>query len=143
MDGSQRDRRFAWIALFARGTLGLLFFMVGWEKVFRMGPVGHARRLFVEPYAETWIPSALLWAFGTAIPVFELAAGALLLVGLGVRQVAIGVGALLLLVTYGHLLVEPFFDVTTHIFPRLVLVFVVLALHEHDPWRLETRLERR
>ncbi len=136
------DHRLRWIAFFARWTLGILFLMVGWEKVFRMGPLGHARALFVEPYAETWIPAVVLWALGTSIPVFELVAGILLLAGLEVRRVAIAIGFLLLVVTYGHALTQPFFDVTTHIFPRLVLVAAVIAWHEHDPWRLSTKPAR-
>jgi len=37
-------------------------------------------------------------------------------------------GAILLIVTYGHLLQEPFFDITTHIFPRLVLLVFLLVV---------------
>lgn len=137
-----RDPRLKWIAFFARWALGLLFLMAGWEKVVRMGAVEHARNLFVGPYAGTWIPEPLLWGLGTAIPFFELAAGALLLVGWQVRRVAIAVGFLLLIVTYGHALTQPFFDITTHVFPRLVLLAAVLAWAEHDPLRLDARSSR-
>jgi len=137
-----RDPRLRWIAFFARWTLGLLFLMVGWEKVVRMGALEHARTLFVEPYADTWIPAPLLWALGTAIPFFELATGALMLIGWQVRRVAIGMGFLLLIVTYGHALTQPFFDITTHVFPRLLLVAAVLAWSDHDPLRLEARAPR-
>lgn len=137
METPDDDRRWTWIAFLARWTLGLLFLMTGWEKVVRMGPTEHARRLFVEPYAETWIPSSVLWSLGTVIPVFELCAGVLLLLGIEIQRVSIGLGLLLLVVTYGHLLVQPFFDITTHVFPRLILVLVVLALHDRDRWSLD------
>jgi len=84
-----KDPRLRWIAFFARWTLGLLFLMVGWEKVVRMGALEHARMLFVEPYADTWIPAPLLWGLGTVIPFFELTTGALMLIGWQVRRVAI------------------------------------------------------
>jgi hypothetical protein len=56
-------------------VLGLIFFMAGWWKTFDLGPAEHARRLFVEPYADTWLPVWLLWASGTMIPIVELVAG--------------------------------------------------------------------
>ena len=106
------------IAFFSRWMLGILLLMAGWFKVFEMGPLEHARALFVEPYADTWIPSFLLWTLGATIPVFELIAGVALVLGLGTRAVSIAVGVLLLIVTYGHVLLEPFYDVTTHVLPR-------------------------
>jgi len=95
-----------------------------------MGALNHAEQLFVEAYAENWIPEWLLWATGFIIPYLELAAGLLLVIGLRVRTAAITVGFILVLVTYGHLLQEPFFDTTTHIMPRLILLLVVLFLGE-------------
>jgi len=49
--------------------------MAGWWKTFDLGPAEHARRLFVEPYADTWLPVWLLWASGTMILIVELVAG--------------------------------------------------------------------
>ncbi|MFQ5690533.1 MAG: MauE/DoxX family redox-associated membrane protein [Gemmatimonadota bacterium] len=133
-----------WIAFFARGLLGLLFLMTGWTKMFHMGPLEHARQFFVEPYAETWIPVWLLWALGTVVPFVELVSGGLLLVGLWVRRVLLTLGFLLLMVTYGHLLAEPFFDVTTHIFPRAALLLLLLALpHDADTVSLDGWRRRR
>ena len=50
-----RDR--SWAILIARWILGLIFFMAGEWKVFVLGPVEHARRLFVEPYAHAFLPA--------------------------------------------------------------------------------------
>ena len=118
----------SWAVFFVRWVLGLIFFMAGWWKTFELGPLGHARHLFIEPYAGSWIPVWLLWAFGTVIPVVELIAGAMLCLGLWVRAAGIAVGAILIVVTYGHLLKDPLFDTTHHIFPRLVLLTFVLAV---------------
>ena len=119
--------------LFARVTLGLIFFMAGWWKVFELGSVEHARRMFVEPYADNWIPEMLLWASGTAVPLIELVAGALLIVGWRTREASIALGAVLLLVTYGHLLKEPLYSFTGHVIPRLaLLVFVLWVPREED-----------
>lgn len=108
--------------------LGLIFFMAGWYKCFVMTPMGHARTYFTEPYADSWIPHILLLAAGVTVPIVELAAGALLLAGYRVRDALIALGMVLLLVTYGHLLKEPLFSITGHIFPRFVLLGCVFLL---------------
>jgi len=118
----------AWAVFFVRWVLGLIFFMAGWWKTFELGPVGHAQRFFIGPYTDSWIPLWLLWTFGTVIPVVELVAGAMLCLGLRVRAAGIAVGMILIVVAYGHLLKEPLFDTTHHIFPRLVLLTFVLAV---------------
>ena len=117
-----------WVRLFARLMLGLIFFMAGWHKVFFMTPAVHASTYFTGPYADTWIPQALLYLTGVTIPVLELLAGGLLLAGWRVREALFILGAILLLVTYGHLLAEPLYSITGHIFPRSVLLVTVLLL---------------
>ncbi len=116
-----------WAIFFVRWVLGLIFFMAGWWKTFDLGLLEHARRLFVEPYADSWIPAWLLWTSGSVIPVVELIAGALMCLGLRVREAGVAFGFILIVVAYGHLLKEPLFDTTHNIFPRLVLLTFVLA----------------
>ena len=102
------DRRdMAWAMLFARLILGLIFFMAGEWKVFDLGPLEHARQLFVEPYADSFLSPWALWSAGTIVPFVELAAGGLLLLGLFVRPALLSLGGVLVLVTFGHLLKEP------------------------------------
>ncbi len=78
------------------------------------------------------------WAIGATIPVVELVAGALVCLGLFRYAAYIALGAILVTVTYGHLLLEPLFDTTSHIFPRLaLLVFVWVAPRQHDVLSLD------
>ena len=73
------------------------------------------------------------WAVGTSIPVVELIAGALVCLGLFRRGACIALGAILVTVTYGHLLLDPLYDTTSHSFPRLaLLVFVRVAPRQLD-----------
>lgn len=123
----------AWAAFFARVILGLIFLIAGWYKVFDLGAANHAQQLFVDPFAEHWIPEWLLWVTGYTIPFFELVAGLFLVIGLRIKTAAIAVGFILILVTYGHLLQQPLFDITTHIFPRTILLLIILYLYpKHD-----------
>jgi len=117
-----------WARFFAREIVGILFFMAGWWKCFELTPVGHTRRLFLEAYADTWIPASLLWATGLSIPVVELVAGGLVVVGFRSREALIALGFILLIVTYGHTLVEPLFSTQGHIFPRGLFLLLALAL---------------
>ncbi len=134
----------SWALLFARGVLGLIFFMAGVYKVFQMGPLQHARKLFVEPYADTFLPAWSLWATGTAIPVIELVAGALVIIGLRTREALISLGFILILVTFGHLLKEPFYEFHSHVIPRLALVlFILLLPREDDLLSVDHFLKRR
>src|ERR1041385_5930851 len=75
----------AWSFLFARVVLGLIFFMAGVTKVFQLGPLNHARKYFL-PFADTFLPVWSLWAMGVVIPFVELIAGAMIILGLRVRE---------------------------------------------------------
>lgn len=128
----QRVQNRAWALLFARGVLGFIFFMAGVYKVFQMGPLGHARKYFIEPYADTFLPTWSLWAVGTVIPIVELIAGALVIIGLRTRDALVALGCILVVVTFGHLLKEPLYEFHTHVIPRLALVLFVLMLPRED-----------
>ena len=122
----------AWALLFARGVLGFIFFMAGVYKVFQMGPLGHARHFFIEPYSGTFLPTWSLWAVGTSIPMIEFVAGFLVIVGLRTREALVALGCILVVVTFGHLLKEPLYEFHTHVIPRLALLLFVLMLPRED-----------
>ena len=142
---SDADRR-AWGVLFARLILGLMFFQGAWWRVFAIGPIGHARRFFVDPYSESFLPTWSLWAAGTAVPFAELVGGALVLLGLFRLQGLVLVGGVLVLVTFGHLVSEPLYSFSGHVFPRLILVVLLLMIPASwdrfsvDEWRARRRV---
>ena len=133
----------SWAILFARLVLGLIFFMAGFWKVFQLGPLQHARKYFL-PFADTFLPVWSLWAVGVAIPFVELIAGALVILGLRVREALIALGFVLAIVTFGHLLREPLYEFHTHVIPRLALLLFVLMLpREDDRFSVDHFLTRR
>jgi uncharacterized membrane protein YphA (DoxX/SURF4 family) len=130
-------RQRSWAVLFARLVLGLIFFMAGIWKVFQLGPLEHARKYFL-PFADTFLPIWSLWLVGVTIPVVELVAGALLIVGLRVREALIVLGFVLVIVTFGHLLREPLFNLSGHVIPRLaLLLFLLWCPREQDRYSLD------
>lgn len=124
----------SWAILFARAILGLIFGMAGAWKVFDLGPIEHARRLFVVPYADTYLPVWSLWLTGTIVPVVELVAGMLVLIGLWRRAGLLSLGAVLVLVTYGHLVLKPLYEFHSHVIPRTALLLFVLCMPAADDW---------
>ena len=133
----------SWAAFVTRVILGFVFLMAGLWKVFGLGPVAHAGDLFVAPYAEGFLPEWALWATGTMVPFVELLGGALMLAGWKRLPAAIGLGGVLVLVTFGHLLAEPLYAFNAHVVPRTVLLVVVLALFEDDRLSVDAWLARR
>jgi len=137
---SNLDR--SWALLFARLVLGLIFFMAGVYKVFQLGPLEHARKYF-SPYADTFLPVWSLWATGVVIPFVELIAGGLVILGLRTREALVALGAVLAIVTFGHLLKEPLYEFHTHVIPRLALLLSIFLLpREDDRFSLDYLLKR-
>jgi len=133
-----------WAILIARAILGLIFFMAGVWKVFELGPVGHARRYFVDPYAQSILPVWSLWVTGVTVPVVELVAGAMLLVGWQVRMALLALGGVLVLVTFGHLLADPLYEFHTHVIPRTgLLLFLLVMPRGDDRFSIDAWLRRR
>jgi uncharacterized membrane protein YphA (DoxX/SURF4 family) len=133
----------SWALLFARLVLGLIFFMAGVWKVFQLGPLEHARKYFL-PFADTFLPVWSLWAVGVVIPLIELVAGALVIIGWRTRAALVSLGFVLAVVTFGHLLREPLYEFHTHVIPRLaLLLFVLLLPRRDDRFSLDHFLARR
>jgi uncharacterized membrane protein YphA (DoxX/SURF4 family) len=133
----------AWAILFARLVLGLIFFMAGVMKVFQLGPLNHARKYFL-PFADTFLPVWSLWAMGVVIPFVELIAGAMVILGLRVREALVALGFVLAVVTFGHLLHEPLYEFHTHVIPRLaLLLFILLLPRENDVLSVDYLLVKR
>jgi putative oxidoreductase len=118
-----------------------MFFQGAWWRVFELGPIEHARRFFVEPYASTLLPEWTLWIAGVGIPFSELIGGALVLVGLWRPWGLIVLGCVLVTVTFGHLVAEPLYAFDAHVFPRLVLLLFLMTIPPSwdamsvDEWR--------
>ncbi|HEU4795572.1 MAG TPA: DoxX family protein, partial [Pyrinomonadaceae bacterium] len=145
MSQREQDRRTAnidraWAILFARLVLGLIFFMAGVMKVFQLGPLNHARKYFL-PFADTFLPVWSLWATGVVIPFVELIAGALVILGLRVREALVALGFVLAIVTFGHLLQDALYAFHTHVIPRLaLLLFLFLCARTDDRFSLDQLL---
>lgn len=101
----------AWAAFIARWIFAIVTLVKGWYKVFEMGIPAHIS-IFTDGYAEFWfLPRPLLWLAGASIPIIEIIAGVLLLLGWRTREALVSMGLILIVTTFGHTLKEPFFDI--------------------------------
>jgi uncharacterized membrane protein YphA (DoxX/SURF4 family) len=134
----------AWAIFVARSILGVVFFAAGFYKTFQWGPLQHAQVLFVGPYSDTFLPVWALWASGTTIPILELVAGGLVLIGLWTRPALLTLAGILALVSFGHLLVSPATSIIQFVLTRSALLLVVLLSPEaEDRYTLGRLLRRR
>lgn len=129
--------------VFARSVLGLIFFMAGVYKVFTLGPTGHVAKFFL-PFQDTFLPTWSLWAVGFTIPFVELGSGALVLLGWRRSVAYAGLGAVLVTVTFGHLLHNALYPFHEHVIPRLALLVLLLLMPpDADRFSLDEILHRR
>ena len=134
----------AWAIFIARAILGMVFFIGGVHKVFTVGAMEHARTLFVVPYANTYLPEWALWTTGTIVPYLELTFGALTLIGLFTRPALFVLGAILVFVMFGHLVLSPLFVANGFILPRSgLLLFLLLMPRDFDLFSADQVLRRR
>ena len=133
-----------WAVFCARVILGLIFGMAGYYKCFVQGLPAHAAQYFTVPYANSWMPGWLLFAAGVTVPVIELVAGWLVVLGWRTREAFIALGLVLMMVTYGHLLAVHLFDLTGHVLPRLaLLVFVSFTPRALDRFSVDALFDQR
>lgn len=111
---------------FMRTLLGLIFLMQGYGKVFSWGLDGVYQNAFAS-YEETWIPIFLLKLTAYFTSYVELTGGLLLLLGVFRNWVYIALGLVLLIVSYGHGLSSPIWDLQ-HVFVRAVFLITLLLV---------------
>jgi len=109
--------------------------MQGFGKVFKWG----LDNVYASSFAsyEGTLPKFLLWLTVYYTSFVELIGGALLLLGLMRYWAAFALGIVLLIVSFGHGLTQPIWDLQ-HVFPRTVLLAAFLLLpKEWDRWHLD------
>ena len=117
-----------------RVLLGLIFMMQGYGKVFTFGLDG-VYGMF-QSYEEQ-LPTFLV-KFAAYFTTFaELICGLLLVIGLFRNYALYALAAVLLMVSFGHGLSAPIWDLS-HVFPRAVLLIALLLIpQEWDKWHVD------
>jgi len=127
--------------LFIRALLGIIFLMQGFGKVFSIG-VGNLYGMFFKDFEKTFLPSWVIWFTAFYTSYVEMICGLLLIVGL-FRKYAMYLLAIdLLIVSYGHGLLEPIWDLQ-HVIPRALLLGTLFLLpSEWDRWNVDSIIKK-
>ncbi len=131
------DPRCAAVAL-GRWCLGVIFLFFGIGKLVNVS--GFAENL-VKQFEKTWLPAPLVNGFGHVLPFLETTLGVLLVLGL-FRNISLFVtGLLLLVLTFGQVLLmqgQVVFSNTAYLF----MAAAVLFLERFDFWVIFPRPHR-
>lgn len=124
-----------------RLILGFIFLMQGFGKVFKFGVENVYKNFFVSSHGEL-LPDFLLQLTAYFTSYAELIGGLLLVIGFkrdwGLYMLAV----VLVIVTFGHGLKEPIWDLS-HVMPRTILLSALLLLpKEWDRFSLDSLLKK-
>lgn len=121
-------------SLFLRCLLGIIFLFQGYGKIMTLG-IKKVYDLFFSGY-EQLLPKWIILSTAYYTSYIELMGGVLLVLGLFKKQVLYLLALDLIIVSVGHGLLEPIWDLQ-HVFPRAILIAALLLLPQHwDKWSL-------
>lgn len=126
---------------FARSLLGIIFLMQGFGKVFTIG-VSKVYEMFFKEFESTFLPNWLIVSAAYYTSYVELIAGFFLIIGLFRKYSLFLLAIDLLVVSFGHGLMQPIWDLQ-HVMPRAILLTVLLLLpNEWDEWNMDRFVRR-
>ncbi|WP_420575096.1 DoxX family membrane protein [Kordia sp.] len=125
-----------------RLLLGFIIFFQGFGKIFKFGVNNVYNNFFAKTY-DGILPDFLLQATAYYTSYIEFLGGILLIIGLKRDYTLYALASVLIIVTFGHGLVEPIWDLS-HVMYRAILLLALLLLpKEWDHYRLDTLLKKK
>ena len=126
---------------FIRALLGIIFLMQGLGKIFTYG-VPNIYAMFFKDFQKTFLPNWLLWATAYYTSYVELICGFTLIIGLFKKYTLYLLAIDLLIVSFGHGLLEPIWDLQ-HVIPRAILLAALFILpQEWDRWSVDNIIKK-
>ena len=110
-----------------RLLLGFIVLMQGFGKVFTWGVENVYNMSFFKETYEPYLPDFIIYATAYYTSYVELIAGALLVIGLKRDYALYAMASVLVIVTFGHGLSEPIWDLS-HVMYRAILLITLLLL---------------
>lgn len=127
------------VAFFARTLLGVIFLMQGFGKVFTWGLDGVYNSF--KSYEES-LPKFLVVFAAYFTSYAELICGALLILGLFKNYALYALALVLLIVSFGHGLSSPIWDLNNVMWRAVLLVFLLVIPQEWDKWQLDKLIRK-
>ena len=126
-----------------RLVLGFIFLMLGFGKVFTWGVEKVYRMDFFYDTYKDLLPEPVIHATAYYTSYVELVAGFMVVIGFKRDYALYALATVLVIVTFGHGLAEPIWDLS-HVMPRtILLVALLLSPSEWDRLSLDCLIIRR
>ncbi|MBL4653935.1 MAG: DoxX family protein [Flavobacteriales bacterium] len=127
--------------LIARLLLGFIFLMQGFGKVFTYGVEQVYEGFFKETYQDH-LPEILTYTTAYYTSYVELLGGAFLILGLYRDYALYALGSVLVIITFGHGLAEPIWDLSHMMFRAMLLIGLLLLPKEWDKFSVDSLLRK-
>jgi uncharacterized membrane protein YphA (DoxX/SURF4 family) len=125
-----------------RLILGFIFLMQGFGKVFTWGVENVYQMDFFYPTYKNLLPEWLIHATAYYTSYVELIGGLLVVIGLKRDYALYALASVLVIVTFGHGLAEPIWDLS-HVMPRTILLVALLIIpKEWDSFSVDKQLAK-
>ena len=125
-----------------RVLLGLIFVMQGGGKVFTYGVNNVYHNFFSESFKDTFLPEFVLQLTAYYTSYVELIAGFFLTIGLFTSYSLYLLASVLIIVTFGHGLIEPIWNLDHLLARTLLLIPLLLLPREWDQWSADAVIKR-
>lgn len=126
-----------------RLVLGLIFFFQGYGKIFSWGIENiYESELFLGAYKDL-LPDFIIHGTAYYTSYIELIGGFILLFGFKTNYVLYALVSVLVIVTFGHGLAEPIWDLSHVMFRLILLVSLLLLPREWDRFSLDHLFRKR
>ncbi len=135
----QRNQQVAVFTI--RLILGFIFFFQGFGKIFKFGMDAVYKNFFQSSYSELFPDFLLLFtAYYTSF--VELIGGFLLIIGFKRDIVLYFLASVLVMVTFGHGLKDPIWDLSHVMYRTILLVSLLLLPNHYDKFSIDTLINR-
>jgi thiosulfate dehydrogenase (quinone) large subunit len=114
-----------------RWAMGVMFLIAGVTKLLKLG--GFVKGYLVPAFAATFLPGALVAAYGYALPFVETVLGVLLITGLCRTTALLVTGVTLISLAFGQILLQQTATVA-NIFMYILMVAAALYMSDRDCW---------
>jgi len=127
--------------LVLRLVLGLIFFMQGYGKVVAIGVENVHTTFFLETYKEL-LPFFVTYTTAYFTSYIELLGGFFLIIGFKRDLALYLLGVVLVIVTFGHGLITPIWDLSHVMFRLFLLVALLLLPKEWDYFSIDRKMKK-
>ena len=125
-----------------RLILGFIFLMQGYGKVFTWGVENVYNMDFFYPTYQDLLPEFIIRATAYYTSYIELIAGILLVLGLKRDYALYALASVLIIVSFGHGLANPIWDLSHVIYRTILLVTLLIIPKEYDRFSVDNLITK-